>query len=129
MSAVCPRLLVKSRIYATFAPEISKLENSNQENLNKQTMNLRVIKKDIEYFVGEFIDDCTLFAALNPDKNNEDLAKIIDEAVDLYNNLKDKVNHPAKDVKPSVYYKGITKELFESLDALCEKLSSVVSAK
>ena len=54
-------------------------------------MNLRVIKKDIEYFVGEFIDDCTLFAALNPDKNNEDLAKIIDEAVDLYNNLKDKV--------------------------------------
>ena len=92
-------------------------------------MNLRVIKKDIEYFVGEFIDDCTLFAALNPDKNNEDLAKIIDEAVDVYNNLKDKVNHPAKDVKPSVYYKGITKELFESLDALCEKLSSVVSAK
>lgn len=129
MSAVCPRLLAKSRIYATFAPEISKLENINQENLNKQTMNLRVIKKDIEYFVGEFIDDCTLFAALNPDKNNEDLAKIIDEAVDLYNNLKDKVNHPAKDVKPSVYYKGITKELFESLDALCEKLSSVVSAK
>lgn len=105
------------------------MEDSNQENLNKQTMNLRVIKKDIEYFVGEFIDDCTLFAALNPDKNNEDLAKIIDEAVDLYNNLKDKVNHPAKDVKPSVYYKGITKELFESLDALCEKLSSVVSAK
>ena len=75
-------------------------------------MNLRVIKKDIEYFVGEFIDDCTLFAALNPDKNNEDLAKIIDEAVDLYNNLKDKVNHPAKDIKPSLYYKGITKELF-----------------
>lgn len=129
MSAVCPRLLVKSIICATFAPEISKLEDINQENLNKQTMNLRVIKKDIEYFVGEFIDDCTLFAALNPDKNNEDLAKIIDEAVDLYNNLKDKVNHPAKDVKPSVYYKGITKELFESLDALCEKLSSVVSAK
>ena len=122
-------MLVKSRIYATFAHEISKLEDINQENLNKQTMNLRVIKKDIEYFVGEFIDDCTLFAALNPDKNNEDLAKIIDEAVDLYNNLKDKVNHPAKDVKPSVYYKGISKELFESLDALCEKLSSVVSAK
>ena len=51
-------------------------------------MNLRVIKKDIEYFVGEFIDDCTLFAALNPGKNNDDLAKVIDEAVDLYNDLK-----------------------------------------
>ena len=29
-------------------------------------MNLRVIKKDIEYFIGEFIDDCSLFVALNP---------------------------------------------------------------
>ena len=28
-------------------------------------MNLRVFKKDIEYFVGEFIDDCALFVALN----------------------------------------------------------------
>lgn len=90
-------------------------------------MNLRVIKKDIEYFVGEFIDDCTLFAALNPDKNNDDLAKVIDEAVDLYNDLKDKVNHPAEGVKPSVHFAALRKEMFEKLDELCEKLSSVVS--
>ena len=90
-------------------------------------MNLRVIKKDIEYFVGEFIDDCTLFAALNPCKNNDDLAKVIDEAVDLYNDLKDKVNHPAEGVKPSVHFAALRKEMFEKLDELCEKLSSVVS--
>ena len=90
-------------------------------------MNLRVIKKDIEYFVGEFIDDCTLFAALNPDKNNDDLAKVIDEAVDLYNDLKDKVNHPAEGVKPSVHFAALRKEMFEKLDELCEKLSAVVS--
>lgn len=90
-------------------------------------MNLRVIKKDIEYFVGEFIDDCTLFAALNPGKNNDDLAKVIDEAVDLYNDLKDKVNHPAEGVKPSVYFAALRKEMFEKLDELCEKLSTVVS--
>lgn len=88
-------------------------------------MNLRVIKKDIEYFVGEFIDDCTLFAALNPDKNNEDLAKIIDEAVDLYNNLKDKVNHPEGSKK--AFYNGVRKELFDGIDALCEKLSAAIS--
>ena len=49
-------------------------------------MNLRVIKKDIEYFVDEFINDCTLFAAL-PYTNSEEISKIIDEAVDLYNNV------------------------------------------
>ena len=81
-------------------------------------MNLRVIKKDIEYFVGEFIDDCTLFAALNPGKNNDDLAKVIDE---------DKVNHPAEGVKPSVHFAALRKEMFEKLDELCEKLSAVVS--
>ena len=90
-------------------------------------MNLRVIKKDIEYFVGEFIDDCTLFAALHPGKNNDDLAKVIDEAVDLYNDLKDKVNHPAEGVKPSVHFAALRKEMFEKLDELCEKLSAVVS--
>ena len=51
-------------------------------------MNLRVFKKDIEYFVGEFIDDCALFVALNPHKNADDIAQVIDEAVDLYNDLK-----------------------------------------
>ena len=44
-------------------------------------MNLRVFKKDIEYFVGEFIDDCALFVALNPHKNADDIAQVIDEAV------------------------------------------------
>ncbi len=90
-------------------------------------MNLRVIKKDIEYFVGEFIDDCTLFAALNPSKDSDELAKIIDEAVDLYNDLKNKVNHPEEGKKASAHYAAVRKEMFEKLDALCEKLSGIVS--
>ena len=52
-------------------------------------MNLRDIKKDIEYFIGEFIDDCSLFIALNPAKADGKVSEIIDEAVELYNDLKD----------------------------------------
>ena len=55
-------------------------------------MNLRDIKKDIEYIIGEFIDDCSLFVTLNPGKDSDEVAKIIEEAVDLYNDLRDKVN-------------------------------------
>ena len=33
-------------------------------------MNLRVFKKDIEYFIGEFIEDCDLFVLLNPQQGD-----------------------------------------------------------
>ena len=88
-------------------------------------MNLRVFKKDIEYFVGEFIDDCALFIALNPHKDADEIANIVDEAVELYNDLKCRTNHPEGNKK--AYYKNLTKEMFEKLDELCEKLSAVVS--
>ena len=88
-------------------------------------MNLRVFKKDIEYFVGEFIDDCALFVALNPHKDADEISNIVDEAVDLYNELKYKANHPEGQKK--AYYMALTKEMFEKIDELCEKLSAVVS--
>ena len=88
-------------------------------------MNLRVFNKDIEYFVAELIDDCALFVALNPHKDADEIAQIIDEAVELYNNLKYKANHP--EGKKRAYYTALTKEMFEKLDELCEKLSAVLS--
>ena len=88
-------------------------------------MNLRVFKKDIEYFVGEFIDDCALFIALNPHKDAEEISNIVDETVDLYNDLKQRSNHPERNKR--AFYNALTKEMFEKLDALCEKLSSVIA--
>ena len=88
-------------------------------------MNLRVFKKDIEYFVAEFIDDCALFVALNPHKDADEIVAIIDEAVDLYNDLKGRANHPEGNKK--AFYTALTKEMFEKLDELCEKLSAAVT--
>ena len=88
-------------------------------------MNLRVFKKDIEFFIGEFIEDCELFVILNPNKSSEKIDQIVDEAVDLYNDLKQRSNHPEGNKK--AFYNGLTKEMFEKLDGLCEKLSAVVS--
>ena len=47
-------------------------------------MNLRDIKKDIQYVIGAFIDDCALFLNINPGKNAEGITGLIDKAVDLY---------------------------------------------
>ena len=51
-------------------------------------MNLRDIKKDIEYVIGAFVDDCALFLSVHPGKNADEVANLIDGAVDLFNPLR-----------------------------------------
>ncbi len=91
-------------------------------------MNLRDFKKDVEFFVGEFIDDCSLFLAYNPDKASDELAAVIEEAVDLYNDMKDKACEKVEGNK-RLYFYGLRKEMFEKIDALYEKLSDIIAKK
>ena len=88
-------------------------------------MNLRDIKKDIQYVIGAFVDDCTLFLNVNPGKNADEIADLIDKAVDLYNDLRDKVvAAPAEGAK--AYFRGIGQELLEKTDGLYDELSAAV---
>jgi hypothetical protein len=87
-------------------------------------MNLRDIKKDIEYVIGAFIDDCALFLTVHPDKKADEVANLIDGAVDLFNELRDKVAHPEGNKR--AFYDGIRKELLEKTDALYDQLSEAV---
>ena len=80
-------------------------------------MNLRDFKKDVDYFVGEFVEDCSLFVALNPAKATDEVADVIEEAIDLYNDLKDKANAKVEG-KKGAYFAGLRKEMFEKVDAL-----------
>ena len=89
-------------------------------------MNLRDIKKDIQYVIGAFVDDCTLFLNMNPGKNADEIADLIDKAVDLYNDLRDKVVLSAGAEKPKVNFISIRKELLEKTDALYDELSAAV---
>ena len=88
-------------------------------------MNLRDIKKDIEYVLGAFIDDCTLFATINSNVPDEELDALFEESVNLYNSLKDKVNAKVEGPKKA-YYTALRKEILDSTDALYEKLSGIV---
>ncbi len=90
-------------------------------------MNLRDIKKDIEYVIGAFIDDCSLFSALNQKADDEALGGLFDEAVKLYNDLRDKVNATVEG-KKAAYYAGVRKELLEKTDELYRKLSDLIKS-
>ena len=92
-------------------------------------MPLRDFKKDVEYFVGEFVDDCSLFITLNPHKSTEKMAEVVSEAVDLYNDLKDKANAKVEPKMRKAWFAGLRKEMFEKTDALYEKLSAIVAEK
>ncbi len=92
-------------------------------------MKLRDFKKDVEYFIGEFVDDCSLFITLNPHKSSDKMTEIISEAVDLYNDMKDRANAKVEAGKRKAWFAGLRKEMFEKVDALYEKLSAVVAEK
>ena len=88
-------------------------------------MNLRDIKKDIQYVIGAFVDDCALFLYVNPGKNADEIADLIDKAVDLYNDLRDKVVAAPKE-GTRAYFRGISQELLEKTDALYDELTVAV---
>ena len=87
-------------------------------------MNLRDIKKDIAYILEAFIEDCTTVATVNS-KVDEKAAELFEEAVNLYNELMDKVSAKIEGSKKA-YYIALRKELLEKTDALYTKLSDAV---
>ena len=87
-------------------------------------MNLRDIKKDIDYVLSAFIEDCSLVAAVNSKVSEEKASELLDKAIELYNELRDKAaraDGPARQ-----YYNALRKELFEKTDALYEQLSEAI---
>ena len=44
-------------------------------------MNLRDIKKDIDYVLGAFVEDCSVCAAVNPDLSETKIAGLMEEEI------------------------------------------------
>ena len=89
-------------------------------------MNLRDIKKDIDYVLSAFIEDCTVCAAVNPKSDDKVIAGLMEDAVDLYNELRDKVTVKVEGSKKA-YFNNLRKEILERTDALYTQLSDAVS--
>lgn len=87
-------------------------------------MSIRDLKKEIEYLIAAFVDDCTLFLSANPDRQTGKVPALIDEAVTLFNDLRDKAGKP-EGIKKT-FYNGLRKELTDKLDALYDELSKAV---
>ena len=90
--------------------------------------NLRLIKKDIDFLISEVVSDCWVYLYMNEAKNKEEIMGIINEAIDLRNDLYDKVNKPNKE-NIKGHYKSINKDLFTGVDILFQKISKVAEKR
>ncbi len=88
--------------------------------------NLRLLKKEIDYRLEEYLFDCDMAFYFQPDKENEIFA-LVQEGVELRNALYHKANNPAEPHNPSLvrkHYAALRAEMVEAYSGLFEKLSA-----
>lgn len=55
--------------------------------------NRREIKKDVQFIAYDFIDECIAYTINHPGEKDEAINKLIDEAVDMYDDLMHRINN------------------------------------
>lgn len=86
--------------------------------------NVRNLKKDINYVLGDIIDAVTIWQITNPTADLQKGEAVIDEAIDTFDDLILKVNQKKVENKKA-HFKGINKDLEERASALIEKINQL----
>ncbi len=83
------------------------------------------LKKDINYVLSDIIEECYVWQILQEDdKKSAKAEKIIDETIDTFDALIEKVN--AKDIEnKKSHFKAISKELEEKANGLLGKIQKL----
>ena len=86
---------------------------------------VRNLKKDINYVLSDIIEECYMWQMLQEDDKKVDKAeKVIDEAIDTFDALIEKVH--AKDVtNKKAHFNAISKELEEKANGLLAKIQKL----
>jgi hypothetical protein len=86
--------------------------------------NVRNLKKDINYVLGDIIEAVYVWEFANPGKDTKKSEAIIDEAIDTFDTLISKVND-SKVVNKKSHFKAIANELETKGHALIEKINAL----
>lgn len=91
---------------------------------NKQMANIRNLKKDINYVLGDIIEAVYSWEYLNLDKDTKKSEKIIDEAIKVFDDLMLEVNQKNVENKKA-HFKNINAKLEKNGRALIEKINKL----
>ncbi|MCC8089466.1 MAG: hypothetical protein LIO79_09450 [Rikenellaceae bacterium] len=85
----------------------------------------RNLKKDIDYLAGEVIANSYSCLYFNPERNRNEVIKIIEDAVELRNLLFSRIKPEEKNNRSLVkkHYAAIRNDLLTGIDGLFERLS------
>ncbi len=86
--------------------------------------NVRDLKKDINYVLGDIIEAVYEWEYSNTDKDTKKSEAIIDEAIAIFDDLIAKVNNRSIENKKA-HFKAINKELEDKGKALIEKINKL----
>ena len=85
---------------------------------------VRDLKRDINYVLGDIIEAVYIWELTNPEKDTKKSEKIIDEAIETFDELIAKVN--ANDVEDKrKHFKGISQELEDRGRKLIDKINAL----
>lgn len=86
--------------------------------------NIRELKKDINYVLGDIIEAVYIVEASNDKQGSKEGSEIIDSAIATFDDLISKVNIKGVDNKKE-HMKSVRKELEEKARALVDKLNKL----
>ena len=86
--------------------------------------NIRDLKKDINYVLGDIIEAVYVWEFSNPDKDTKKSEEVIDEAIVVFDDLIAKVNDKKVDDRKS-HLKAVNQELEDKGRALIEKINKL----
>lgn len=86
--------------------------------------NIRNLKKDINYVLGDIIENVYLWESENGGKRTKESEAIIDEAINVFDDLIVKVNNKDADNKKK-HFKAIQEELETKGTQLIERLNKL----
>jgi hypothetical protein len=90
--------------------------------------NIRNLKKDIAGIVSDVISDCQLFILFNPKHNTEAAYSVVEDAIEMYNRMLHRVNHPNGKDNPKLvkqHYKALHEDLLKESNILFERISKL----
>ncbi|WP_298367155.1 hypothetical protein [uncultured Lutibacter sp.] len=85
---------------------------------------IKNLKKDINYVLGDIIEECYSWEMLNPKADKKASEAIIDEAILVFDELVAKINNKKVD-NYKTHFKSINKELEEKASMLIEKVNNL----
>jgi hypothetical protein len=85
---------------------------------------IKNLKKDINYTLGDLIEECYVYQLLNPKADVKASDALIDEAITTFDSLIEKVNAKGVENKKA-HYKGISADLEAKASDLVAKINKL----